>query len=403
MTIDSMRRIDKYLGIPLCWALSGWERFFRFFRRPPRNPHPERILFIELSEMGSMVLAYSLLVETRKAYPGARLFFLTFVKNRYAVDILDFIPPEDIIPIDDRSLPRFILSFLRVILRMRSLRPDTVLDLELFARATTVLSYLSGARRRVGFHRFHSEGLYRGRLITHRAAFNPHIHIAHNLLNLLHALRARSGEIPPGKVPIRPESLRIPRFTPTPEETARVKARLEAAGPGMGSARRIVLLNPNAGDLIPIRRWPEEYYIELARRILEKPDVYVVLTGTREEAAAAEKIAAGIDSPRCVSLAGQTTFRELITLYAIGDVLITNDSGPAHFSSLTDIHRFVFFGPETPALYGPLGEGSHALYAGFACSPCVSAFNHRKSPCLDNRCLRDITPDSVFERIRDRL
>jgi ADP-heptose:LPS heptosyltransferase len=101
-----------------------------------------------------------------------------------------------------------------------------------------------------------------------------------------------------------------------------------------------------------------------------------------------------------INLAGKTTLRELLILYTLADVLVTNDSGPAHFASLTDIHSIVLYGPETPKLFGALGRNSHALYAKLACSPCVNAFNHRFSPCTNNLCLQSISPDEVYAKLK---
>jgi len=81
---------------------------------------------------------------------------------------------------------------------------------------------------------------------------------------------------------------------------------------------------------------------------------------------------------------------------------LTNDSGPGHFAAVTDMPTYVFFGPETPALYGSLGKTT-PIYAGLACSPCVSAANHRKTVCKDNVCLQVITPDQVYEILRPAL
>ena len=68
--------------------------------------------------------------------------------------------------------------------------------------------------------------------------------------------------------------------------------------------------------------------------------------------------ASAIGAERAVSFAGQTTLRELLTLYTIADVLVTNDSGPAHFASLTPVHTVVLFGPETPRLFGSLAPAT---------------------------------------------
>jgi hypothetical protein len=89
----------------------------------------------------------------------------------------------------------------------------------------------------------------------------------------------------------------------------------------------------------------------------------------------------------------------LLVLFCVADVLVTNDSGPGHFAALTSINTVVLFGPETPALFGPVGENQHALYAGLACSPCVSALNHRFSMCKNNVCMQAITVEQVYKRV----
>jgi len=89
--------------------------------------------------------------------------------------------------------------------------------------------------------------------------------------------------------------------------------------------------------------------------------------------------------------------RELLALYSMATLMVTNDSGPAHFASLLQLPTVVLFGPETPRLYGPMGNAHKDLYAEFACSPCVSVYNGKKSPCTENRCLKEITVDQVLK------
>jgi putative flippase GtrA len=89
-----------------------------------------------------------------------------------------------------------------------------------------------------------------------------------------------------------------------------------------------------------------------------------------------------INSALCVDFTGYTrSIRELLMLFHGADLLITNDGGPGHFASLTPIRTMVFFGPETGRLYGPLGHVPiSVLESGMACSPCLSAYNHRLKP-----------------------
>jgi len=84
-------------------------------------------------------------------------------------------------------------------------------------------------------------------------------------------------------------------------------------------------------------------------------------------------------------------------------VLVTNDSGPAHFAALTRIHEVVIFGPESPDRYRPLTSRSDVIHTGFTCSPCIGPLNQRLSPCNDNLCLKSLSVDDVAALVRSRL
>jgi len=57
------------------------------------------------------------------------------------------------------------------------------------------------------------------------------------------------------------------------------------------------------------------------------------------------------------------------------------------------------FGPETPALFAARTPRNVAIWAGISCSPCVNANNNRQSPCLNNRCMQQITVERVFAEV----
>jgi ADP-heptose:LPS heptosyltransferase len=163
-----------------------------------------------------------------------------------------------------------------------------------------------------------------------------------------------------------------------------------------------VLINPNASELLPHRRWMPDRYADLIRHLLDRqPDVMVVITGAPNERGEAEALAAAC-GPRCFSFAGLTSLAELPALYSHAAAMVTNDSGPAHFAAATLLPTIVLFGPETPKLYQPLGS-AQAIYAGLACSPCVSAHNHRKTACTDNVCMRAISVEQVYALLESTL
>lgn len=399
MKIDTMRRIDRLAGAPLCAVATVlvWLRD-RFARRAGRPI--QRILFVELSEMGTSVLAEPAMRKARAA--SAELFFVIFTRNAGSLDLLGLLPHDNIFTISDRSLLQLAFDTLGFLIWTRRKGIDTVVDLELFSRFTALLTGLSGADRRVGFHRFHQEGLYRGEMLTHRVGYNPHIHIAKNFIALIDALFASTPQIPFTKTVIGDEQIVATIAPASAEARERLLTRISALVSFDPSWHRLVLINPNASELLPHRRWMPERFAQLIGRILNvHGDVFVLITGAPEERAAAEKLAAA-SGPRCASFAGHSALSELPALFALAALMVTNNSGPAHFAAASGLPTIVLFGPETPKLYQPLGR-SRAIYAGLACSPCVSAHNHRKTACTDNVCMRAISVDEVYAAVAEEL
>ncbi len=401
MNVDTMRAIDRWVGIPLCFLLTLVGRLAGRRSDRPGPARPTRVLFIELSEMGSTILADPAMRKARDHFE-AELFFVIFQRNAASLDFLGTVAPANIFTIRADSLVSLATDTLAFLAWTRRRGIDTVIDLELFSRFTALLTGLCGAANRVGFHRFHNEGLYRGALLTHRVAYNPHIHIAKNFVALVNALASRAPELPYSKTVIGDAELVLTRPTLPAAAVAAMRHRVAQLVPELGG-HRIVLLNPNASELLPQRRWPHGHFAALATAILERwPDVVILLTGAPEEAAEAEQLRARVDHPRLVNFAGRQQLNELPALYAQAALMVTNDSGPGHFAAITTMPTIVLFGPETPALYGPLGN-TRSLTAGLACSPCVSAANHRKTACRDPVCMRAIAPETVLAAVAEVL
>jgi len=403
MKIETVRKIDYWAGIPVCFLLSilRWAGNRLLPKKGPGRPF-KKFLLIELSEMGSAILAYPTLKAIQKDYPGAELYFMIFEKNRASVDILNLVPRENVLTIREKSLGSFLTDVFRTIVRMHRERIEVVFDLELFTRVTAILTYLSGAPVRVGFHKYHMEGLYRGNLHTHKIQYNFQQHISKSFLSFIEVLRYPKKDWPSLEAAIPDDRLLQAVYQASETGQDRVREKLKKYFPGLANSHRIVLLNPSAGEIF-IRAWPLDNYAELARRLLQDPNRVLVLMGAGVDKATTDLLAEKIQDERCVNLAGETTFEELMDLFSVSQALITNDSGPAHFASLTPIKNCVFLGPESPYLYGPLGENTHVFYSHFPCSPCLTAFNHRNTPCKDNKCLQAISVQKVWEVIIEKL
>jgi hypothetical protein len=408
ISVNTMRAIDHWVGVPLCAIASplvvlmdGVKNIFG-----DSSEIPKKLLFIELSEMGSAILVDPAMRNAQAR--GAELFFLIFKSNRASLTLLNTVKPENIFTIDSSSLVGLIKDTLRFLIIARRHRIDTVIDLELFSRFTALLTGLCGARRRVGYHIFHGEGLWRGFMLTRKVHYNPHIHITKNFLSLIHAAFAKQIEVPFSKIQIPDSEVRLEQAIINPIALEKVRERIEKLAKDAGieyvhGKNRLILINPNASDLLPQRRWAQQRFSELIQGVHQQyPSDLILITGSPAEFAYVEKVRTVANIKNALNFAGQVSFTELPPLYTLSDVMVTNDSGPGHFSAVTPLRTVVLFGPETPALYGSIGN-SIAITANLACSPCVSAANHRKTPCSDNVCMQAITVAQVLDKVGIQL
>ena len=397
--------IDRRLGVPLCFLLTVARRVGAPLKGKAEARPVRSILLLKLAEQGSTVLARAAIGAAVARVGRENVYFLAFQENRFIVDLLDVIPEENVLTVDTRSFAAMAKSGLRQILAIRSRRIDACVDLEFFSRFSAAISFLCRSRIRVGFHTYFGEGPYRGDLMTHRVLYNPHQHASVTFLSLVRAIDADPATLPSFNLRLPPIAT-LPSFQPRPEETEAMRALLRSSAPG--GAYRVILLNANASDLIPLRKWESANYVELAKRLIERlPDALVAFTGAPDEARAVDSFVAEVNSPRCIGLAGKTDLRQLLVVCGLSEVLVTNDSGPAHFAALTPIDVVTLFGPESPALFAAIGPRQHPLWAGIACSPCVNAFNNRQTACRDNLCMKRISVEEVLDKVcriyKDRL
>ena len=398
MEIEFQRKIDRIAGKAICRLLSLFPGKKDNAGITTSSP---KILIILLSEMGSLVLAHPMFTYLKKNHIGAEIFVLVFKKNRECLETLKLVPERNILTVNGDSLTAMLKDSLRFIFRMRKEKIHAVIDCELFSRISSIYAFLSGAGMRVGFHPHTQEGLYRGDFINRPVLYNPYRHISRQFVALATAMESGNG-FPLVKRNVGEDVFCIPTLNPNADQQEDLKIRLKTDFPET-IGKDLVLLYPGGG-LLPIRAWPLKNYCRIAMNLIEKG--YVVgIIGMKEDTPLAEVISLRCQSKYCIDLTGYTrTIMELITLLHLGSLLITNDGGPGHFASLTPIPSIIFFGPETPVLYGPLGEKAVNLHVPLPCSPCLTAYNHRKSPCDGNNvCLKAITPEEVFDKACELL
>jgi ADP-heptose:LPS heptosyltransferase len=401
MDVRFQKFVDRWAGIPVCAALSLWHFGAQLVKGRFPSPPPRRVLVILLSEMGSLVLAEPMFRRLRERHPAAEIHMMLFKRNRQLLDLLGVVDAANVITIRDDSLPNLLHDLWAAIKRMRATRYDAVVDCELFSRISAILSGLSGAPQRVGFHRYTQEGLFRGSFMTSPIPYNPYRHLSHQLVALADGIDSQSW--PRGKDGRVADSFVPPVFTPGPGELQKEAGQLHRDHPSL-LGKALVLLYPSGG-LLPIRAWPLQHYVQVAQGLLS--DGFAVgIIGMPDDRALGDQLRAACDNDvNCVNLAGYTrSVRHLMTLFHRASMLITNDGGPGQFAAMTPIQTIVFFGPETPALYRSWSPHAHAFFTALPCAPCLTAYNHRSSPCDgDNQCLKRILPGEVLAKARDML
>ncbi len=401
MTVNTMRKVDKWVGIPLCFLLSPISWLVDLFRGA-RNKKPElkRVLFIELSEMGSAIIADPAMRKIKEQGPS-ELYFAIFSKNYKSLEILNTIPSENIFKMNADNIFSLTLDIFRFMGWCRKKKINTVIDLELFSRFTALLGFFSGARSRVGFTSLHDEGLYRGNLVNKTVRYNAHVHIAVNFISLVNKTLGLFDNAY-STVAINTSELELAKAQPTSEAIEKVKNKIRELYPAW-KGEKLILLNVNASDMLPQRRWPQSNFIETAIELLNTyNNIVIILTGAPSEKEYVDVVAREVNDPRCINSSGYFSFSELVPLYSISEIMLTNDSGPAHFAAVTPLKVFVLFGPETPHLYLPLGN-AEPFYLGLPCSPCVSASNHRKTTCVTRPCITGISSSMVIGRLKQFL
>lgn len=387
MNTSQMRRIDFFLGGALCFLLDLYERVRRVFVHPHPLGPVRKILVTKYMGMGSILLATPTLRALRQAYPESRLVFLTFQGNARFAERLPLI--DEVRYFRTSSFVALGSDLWTTLRELRRERFDLVLDLEFFARFSTIVSYLIGGTMRFGYY---LPKLWRGDLLTHQIHFNPYRHVT----------EVFAAQLAPLGITVSDFSLTPPQTPPGAAESLVVLLRAQ----GVLEGERLVVINVNASDLSMERRWPHGHFRALLQAVATMPGRRLILVGSPGEAAYVGELYNDLNSEikeRVLNLAGRLSLDEFVALLRRAKLCITNDSGPLHMAAALGVPTVSFFGPETPDLYGPVGEGHEVFYAGLYCSPCLNVYNAKRAMCGgDNRCMQAIDAEAVIDQLTQK-
>jgi lipopolysaccharide heptosyltransferase II len=274
------------------------------------------------------------------------------------------------------ALPRHWPEMLRSIRWMRGQHFDLVIDLQCLARSGA-FAWLANGKFLIGLDevREGARGFYD--LAARRASFHTH------------AVDWYLSVLPPLGVPVHKKFQWLPE---RPAVTAEVKRKWPA------EYSQLILLQP--GARWATKRWPAENFAELVRLTAKKfPAARFAILGDAGDKPLGEIIARALPE-RCRNLCGEISLAEMVEWLRLGDLMVTNDTGPMHGAAALGKPVIALFGPTEPRRTGPYGQLENVLRIELPCSPCFKSHCVWKNP---NECLKAISPAMVFERVLKTL
>ena len=181
-----------------------------------------------------------------------------------------------------------------------------------------------------------------------------------------------------------------PTFELTVSEQRREAARKLVRENGGATDRQLAILCPGSVNS-RAKRWPAERYAELSDR-LSDAGMTVVLIGSQGEVEVSQAVSSRAQHKPIV-LTGQTSVAEAVGLISLADLLVTNDTGPAHVGAAVGTPTLVIFGPTNPLTTYPLSPNAEIIREPPDCAPCML----RDCP-IDHRCMTAISVGRVFDR-----
>jgi len=334
------------------------------------------ILLIQLGDIGDVVLTIPTIRALKENYPSAEIFVLL---RKFAIELLEGCPWVDGVISLNKEKRKFRekMAYQKdFLLGLRRKRFELAIDLRAGTRGA-FLSYISGARLRVG--RYRGDGkLWRNRLFTHLIKPENELH----QYSALHSLNI-----------LAPFKLKIKNIFPELNVT---KQRERSAADILRKEkvtfdRQIIALHPFSRWRY--KEWPIRNYIKLINYIGSKYRVTILITGSVDERNRASKIAKGskIDVH---NLAGKTSLGELAAILKRCSLLIGIDSASMHIAAAVCTPTVTIFGPSSPVNWAPQGKHHSIIYKDLPCVPCrqKGCNNSEVSRCLDELGVEEVIP-----------
>lgn len=332
----------------------------------------KRVLIFNVNWLGDVLFSSASIRNIRRNFPDS---FIACVIPSRCYPVLKGNPNlDEIIIFDEKDRHKGVFTQLDFVRQLKDKQFDIVFLLHRsFTRA--LMCRLAGIPRRIGYS-------------THKRAFLLTDKIEIPKKDSMHRIDFYLNIIE--KAGFKVED-RYTEFFIADEDVKFVEEFLNKQG--VGGSEFLVAINPG-GNWLP-KRWPREYWSELADRLISGLGAKVVITGSHNDLSLAEHIKAKMKE-RPLIACGVFNIKQLGALARRADIFITADTGPMHIANAVGAKNIIaIFGPTSPLITGPYPlKNVIVLKKDVGCKiPCYEV------KCKDNRCMKAVTPEGVFREI----
>jgi len=374
---------DRTIGLVVSIFTAVLARIAGFFLKRNHDPamHPKALAVAKFVGIGSIVYVGHFCRLLRRRFPEARIYFITTKGFKTMAERLPDV--DEVLIVNDTGLGRMIMTNISLIFKLWAIRPELYFDMEVYSSYSAVIANLSLARNRYGFYR--KSVAFKKGLFTHLVFFNTRRHIS----EIYRQMAIAAGADNEGGILTAPILY--------PEDDDQLLAVLERYGINQ---KPVVLINPNASELLLERRWLVERWVAyLDQAVRRWSHMFFLIVGTSDEVTYVDLIYERLSEKtkeNVVNLAGQLEFGAFLSLLKRARLVVTVDSGPLHLAAAFGKPTISLWGPVAPEHYAPIGGRHKTLYNPTYCSPCL--YHADVPPCGgDNQCMKNIFVEELIE------
>ncbi|MFN3551376.1 MAG: lipopolysaccharide heptosyltransferase II [Endomicrobiia bacterium] len=331
-----------------------------------------KILIIKPSGIGDIVHSLPVAIALKKIYPCCKIDWIVFDKFESILYNLNYI--DNIISWNREG---GIKEYFQLLKKLKKENYDLIIDLQVLLR-TAILGFL------IKYKKVFSTSFVRefsNFFVYPVAEFDYELHAVERNYQVAKFFAEKE------KVLLEEPMNLLPWINITEEEKIFAKKILD-----YNEEKKYIIFSVGSRGWHKI--WPKENFLELIFLLTKNfKNVVAVFVGSKQEKIVVEQITKNL-SFEYKDFTGETSLRELCAIINLSTMTISNDNGIAHVSAALDKPTLVLFGPSNPKWFYPYNNKSGYIYKNYKCSPCGI-----KTNCRDNKCMKEIKVEEVFEYI----